>query len=793
MREKVWKVHSFDHEARKIFAAAEVIAKKLNCSKLLCSHVFAACVHVAPETVHKLLGRDITRLPDKFKLNQAELNGLPADSGPDGMEFDMELGTVFIEDSRNSAFRIIRDYVPERRIGAAEIAFAILKEPSEETSDILLENDFPNDALLLDSLVRENYLTHILDFVEESPRERLAMTIDTGEKFEKIMRGTLCGQRKVIEAVASELTEFWQHGKNGEPLVLMLLSKSGGGRSFFADRMQAAFVELGLQDRIEIPLDLSGYLSDCGIEADLLGDSRSFRNSKCGKFYNLVQNNRRGMIVFEDIQSGSQNAKNILRSFARNLARDKFYEETLRLPFNVLVFTMKVTDDQYVFLQKNGGKGIDAKLLNKLFRSSDDKNKTPGEIDVAASCASLWQCADRIFLLEQLSENELRTLMDLRLDAVAKRLQSDYGASLEFNDKEGFFRMLVESGTHELAPGEMAEHVQKAFEGLWKLLNRNPGIRRVRISCAELPEYPHEPERRIVRGDYLVHSRHENCTGKCLELVFDGFRYAQQERVDCGKYRIEHPKGISFDDLVGLDDARDELLEALHYITHRDEYGSNIPAPCLDFILYGPPGTGKTSLAVALANIADIPVFFADNAIYTDAGEMKAMFQKAADMAPAIVVLDEFNSIGDSTIICKRDAINELLAFLDGTRCKSKLLVLASTNHLEQIEMAFLRSERFGRQIKIGLPTAEARELFVRKFEEKFGFTLADEVRQSFVEETEHISFADLKGVLGSALRSSIRTGRPVDGEMLKSALSKFVEKDHIRKRGIGFNKGGEQ
>ena len=430
MREKVWMTHSFDNEARKIFAAAEVFAKKLDCDKLLCSHVFAACVHLVPATVHKLLGRDIKRLPDKFKLEQDELNGLPTDSGADGMEFDMELGIVFIEDARDSAFRMIRDYVPERRIGAAEIAFAILKEPSEEVCDILLENDFPNDAELLDSLVRENYLTHILDFVEESPRERLATAIDAGEKFEKFMRGALCGQRKVIEEVTSDLTEFWQKGKNGEPLVLMLLSKPGGGRSFFADRMQAAFVELGLQDRIETPLDLSGFLNDCGIEADLLGDSRSFRNARCGELYNAVQNNRRGIMVFEDIQAGSQNAKNILRSFACNLARDKFYEETMRLPFNVLVFTMQITDDQYKFFQKNSTRGLDAKLLNRLFRSSDDKDGILNLGDVAASCASLWQRADRLFLLEQLTENELRELMDRRLDAIAKRLQSDYGAPL---------------------------------------------------------------------------------------------------------------------------------------------------------------------------------------------------------------------------------------------------------------------------------------------------------------------------------------------------------------------------
>ena len=197
MREKVWAQNTFDEKALKIFAAAETLAAKQGSGTLQCSHVFAACVHVSPETVHKLLGRAITRLPDKFELSDNELKDLPLDSGADGMEFEMELGIIFVEDAHDSAFRIIRDYVPERRIGVAEIAFAILKEPTEEVCDILLENGFPNDAALLDGLVRENYLTHIREFSSETPRERLAAAIASGERFEKFMSSELCGQRNI--------------------------------------------------------------------------------------------------------------------------------------------------------------------------------------------------------------------------------------------------------------------------------------------------------------------------------------------------------------------------------------------------------------------------------------------------------------------------------------------------------------------------------------------------------------------------------------------------------------------
>ena len=101
------------------------------------------------------------------------------------------------------------------------------------------------------------------------------------------------------------------------------------------------------------------------------------------------------------------------------------------------------------------------------------------------------------------------------------------------------------------------------------------------------------------------------------------------------------------------------------------------------------------------------------------------MFRKANEMAPAIVVLEEFNSIGDaSREPWKREVVNELLSILDGVQEQGKLLVLASTNYLDQIEVALRRVGRFGRQIKIDLPVAEARERFIRTFETKFKFAL---------------------------------------------------------------------
>ena len=790
MRKEVHRKCRFDEPARIMFALAELFARDQKKELLECSHVFAAGVLLHGETLRKLLGREITRLPENFRAGKDRIASFIRTPVKGTMDFSQELGMMFLEENSGSPFRMFHDYLAESRTGPAAILAAMLLDPTEEIADILLENGFSNDAGLLENLVRENFLTHLRDFVSDPPPERLARAAEMGEKFESAMTAALRGQDRAAAEISSALTDFWYNGNGGRPLVILLLSKAGGGRSCFAARMQETFVGLGLQSKVEPPLDMSSFVHDMSCDADLLGDARSYRNARSGKLYEMARVNRRGMMVFEDILGGSRNAKNILRSFARNLAYDKYNEVLIQVPFNVLVFTMKITDDQYRFIREKSGKGVTAKLLNELFAAESEKDPSVSVRPDASALESsgLWECADRIVLLEQLAGEKLEMLAADELERIGKRLKEDYRIEFRCSDIPRFIRLLLLSFPNEAAPGELLEAVRDAFAGMWRTLSRNRSIGTVEVECAPLPDYPHDPERRTIRGDHLQFRRTERIDGKRLCFSFDEIRYTQQERVDCGDYRIERPKGTGFDDLVGVDDVRDELLDALDFITNRDEYGVKTPPPCLNFILHGPPGTGKTSIAVALANSADIPVFFASSSIFTHPAKLRAMFRKAADMAPAIVVLDEFNSIGDAGIVWKRDAVNELLAILDGVQKNSRLLVLASTNHLDQIEPALLRSGRFGRQLLIGLPTPDARRAYIRKFEAEFGFTLTDGEREKFVDETDQVSIADIKGMLGFALRSSIRSGGKISGARLSDAVLKF--KRNHRKTGIGFSQG---
>ena len=816
----VLEKHTFSREVLEVFDLAEKIAMELSKEELLCVHVFVACAYLKSDVLHQLLGREITQIPQEYEIDPDDYTKTPdtqvrtqsSGANPEernrmedefefifdfenkadddeALAFSDELAPLFMDDTSRSTLKSFGHYSISNQVGVAETMLAILTEPTEEISDILLKNGFPNDAQTLRELIKENYLRHICDYMTGTPRERLSNAVSVSRKIRERMSSSMFGQNKAIDDAASLLTNFWFRGNSGKPLTILILSKPGGGRSFFAQAMQQAFVDTGLQNRVDSPVDMSGFVHDQACEPDLLGDAKSYRNARPGLLYNKVKDNKRGVIVFEDILEGCRSAKNVLRSFASNLAFEKYYEESLLIPNNVLVLTMRITDDQYKYLQENGVKGIDAKLLSKLFQSDSDNPNDFRMAMEAHECAGLWQCVDKILLLEDLSGNELEALAGNRMDQIANDLRKDYGIALHCDDRKRFIAMLLQSSPDELGPGQLIEKIDDAFRDLWHMLNDDPGIEKVELSCEVLPKYQYDLTRRTIRGDYIDFTKNTRKEGNTVLMTYGKLHYVQQDRVDCGDYRIEHPKSITFDDIVGLDEIRDELIDALNFVTDRDKFKA--PDACQNFILHGKPGTGKTSIAVALGNYADVPVFFVPNAVFTNPQRLRAMYRKAESMAPAIVVMEELNSLGNSWY-GRVDALNEMLALLDGPQKHSKLLFLGTTNHLEQLEPALIRPGRFGRLIEVGLPTKESRKAYILKFEQKYEISIPEEIRNAFVIETDGCSLADLNGILGFALRSCIRENRPLDLETLIRSAHRF-KRSAERTNTIGFNRGDER
>ncbi|MEZ5510149.1 MAG: ATP-dependent zinc metalloprotease FtsH [Gammaproteobacteria bacterium] len=181
-------------------------------------------------------------------------------------------------------------------------------------------------------------------------------------------------------------------------------------------------------------------------------------------------------------------------------------------------------------------------------------------------------------------------------------------------------------------------------------------------------------------------------------------------------------KRISFDEVAGLDSAKHDLREVIEYLKNPDKFrklGAKLPKGIL---MMGPPGTGKTLLAKATAAEAGVPFFsisgseFVEMFVGVGAGRVRSMFQQARERAPALIFIDEIDSVGRvrGTGVGggndeREQTLNQILAEMDGFEPTEPIIVLAATNRPDVLDPALLRPGRFDRKITLELPQKKAR------------------------------------------------------------------------------------
>lgn len=179
---------------------------------------------------------------------------------------------------------------------------------------------------------------------------------------------------------------------------------------------------------------------------------------------------------------------------------------------------------------------------------------------------------------------------------------------------------------------------------------------------------------------------------------------------------------ISFDEVAGLDSAKHDLREVIEYLKNPDKFrrlGAALPKGIL---MMGPPGTGKTLLAKATAAEAGVPFFsisgseFVEMFVGVGAGRVRSMFQQAREKAPALIFIDEIDSVGRvrGTGVGggndeREQTLNQILAEMDGFEPTEPIIVLAATNRPDVLDPALLRPGRFDRKITLDLPQKKAR------------------------------------------------------------------------------------
>jgi cell division protease FtsH len=251
--------------------------------------------------------------------------------------------------------------------------------------------------------------------------------------------------------------------------------------------------------------------------------------------------------------------------------------------------------------------------------------------------------------------------------------------------------------------------------------------------------------------------------------------------------------GTRFADVAGIDEIRDDVAEIADVLRNPGPYrelGADLPR---GVILHGPPGTGKTLLARAVAGEAGVPFFSVSGSefveVYAGLGSrrIRQLFAAARRAAPAVVYIDEIDAVGGRRTGHaangeREQTLDQLLSEMDGFRTDPArpVVVLASTNRLEELDPALVRAGRFDRKIAVGLPDRRARreiiEVHLRRRPLAAG---ADPGRVAGM--TAGLAGADLAALCNEAAFEAARAGRPA------------IEVDHFRRALMRLAAGPER
>ena len=255
---------------------------------------------------------------------------------------------------------------------------------------------------------------------------------------------------------------------------------------------------------------------------------------------------------------------------------------------------------------------------------------------------------------------------------------------------------------------------------------------------------------------------------------------------------------ITFKDVAGADEAKQELEEVVEFLKHPKKYndlGAKIPKGVL---LYGPPGTGKTLLAKAVAGEAGVPFFsisgsdFVEMFVGVGASRVRDLFEQAKKSAPCIVFIDEIDAVGRQRGAGlggghdeREQTLNQLLVEMDGFGANEGIIMIAATNRPDILDPALLRAGRFDRQIVVDRPDIKGRQEILKVHVK--GKPISPEVELGVIaRRTPGFTGADLSNLVNeAALMAARKNKNKIDMPEMEEAAERVIMGPERRSRVI--------
>ncbi|MDF2749611.1 MAG: ATP-dependent metalloprotease FtsH [Gaiellaceae bacterium] len=272
--------------------------------------------------------------------------------------------------------------------------------------------------------------------------------------------------------------------------------------------------------------------------------------------------------------------------------------------------------------------------------------------------------------------------------------------------------------------------------------------------------------------------------GLIIYLLWRSLQY--MPRVKPPRVEATKTTKVTWDDVAGVQEAKDELREVVDFLRHPKRFaslGARVPKGML---LYGPPGTGKTLLAKAVAHESGARFYSQSASAFVEmfagvgASRIRRLFEEARKSAPAIVFIDELDAVGTARqgggFNREHDqTLNQLLVELDGFDETAQVVVMGASNRLQDLDPALLRPGRFDRQVLVGPPDLTGREAILRVHTR--GKPLGEDVDLSVISrQTAGLTGADLANICNEAAIFAGRAELTTIGmEQFEAAMERVV------------------
>ncbi|MDR9403056.1 MAG: ATP-dependent zinc metalloprotease FtsH [Halothece sp. Uz-M2-17] len=277
------------------------------------------------------------------------------------------------------------------------------------------------------------------------------------------------------------------------------------------------------------------------------------------------------------------------------------------------------------------------------------------------------------------------------------------------------------------------------------------------------------------------------------------------------RYQVEDQTGIRFDDVAGIDEAKEELQEVVTFLKETERFtavGAKIPKGVL---LVGSPGTGKTLLAKAVSGEAGVPFYsisgseFVEMFVGVGASRVRDLFKKAKENAPCLVFIDEIDAVGRKRGAGvgggndeREQTLNQLLTEMNGFEENAGVIVIAATNRPDVLDPALMRPGRFDRQITVDLPSYKGR-LGILEVHSRNKKLDSDVSLEAIARKTPGLSGADLANLLNEAAILTARrfketiTMREIDDALDRITIGLTLNPllDSKKKRLIAYHEVG--